>query len=67
MHELTDEQNVFMETTGKTILCACPSSGKTYVVAKKVEKIIKTWESNHQGIAMLSFTNVASEQVKEQL
>lgn len=67
MVNFTDEQNDFLELSGKCVLSACPGSGKTFVVAKKVEQYLENWKQSHQGIAVLSFTNVASEEVKDQL
>ena len=64
--ELTKEQEDFLEAEGKITLCACPGSGKTYTVAKKLIRYIKTWPYTHRGVATLSFTNVAREEVLRQ-
>jgi superfamily I DNA/RNA helicase len=67
MFDLTDEQNEFLKASGKCVLSACPGSGKTFIVAKKVEQYLENWKQSHQGLAVLSFTNVACEEVKDQL
>jgi len=67
MYQLTDEQEAFILADGKKILCACPGSGKTYIVARKVLNYLDKWTLNHQGMAVLSFTNVASQEIMNQL
>jgi DNA helicase-2/ATP-dependent DNA helicase PcrA len=67
MRVLTDEQIKFLSVEGNVVLSACPGSGKTYVVAKKLLKYIENWELPHQGVALLSFTNVASQEVERQV
>ena len=66
VHELTDEQKDFLRAEGNVVLCACPGSGKTYVVAKKLLQYIQSWNRSHQGVAVLSFTNVASDEIEKQ-
>lgn len=66
MYDLTDEQKDFLIAEGKVVLCACPGSGKTYVVAQKLLQYIKRWNRPHQGVAVLSFTNVASDGIEKQ-
>ena len=50
---------------GRVIVKACPGSGKTYAVANKLLSYINNWSKYHQGIAALSFTNVASNEIYE--
>ena len=64
---LTQEQRGFLDAEGRIVLCAVPGSGKTYVVAQKMVKYLTDWNSKHRGIAALSFTNVASEEIKRQI
>lgn len=66
MHDLTDEQRAFLAKEGKVVLCACPGSGKTLVVAQKLLQYIHQWNRPHQGVAVLSFTNVASDEIERQ-
>ncbi len=67
MEKFTDEQNVFLLTEGKNVVKACPGSGKTYMVANKFIKYLNAWNLYHQGVAVLSFTNVASKEVLEKI
>lgn len=64
--EFTDEQRNFLEAEGFVILHACPGSGKTAVVAHKFINYIKSWDRVHQGVAVLSFSNVASDEIEKQ-
>lgn len=66
MTELTDEQKEFLVAEGRIVLCACPGSGKTFIVGKKLLKYLETWSHPYRGVAVLSFTNVASEEVVRQ-
>lgn len=66
MSSLTDEQKAFLDAEGKVILCACPGSGKTYVVGKKLLKYLTSWPHTHRGVAVLSFTNIASKEIMRQ-
>jgi len=65
---LSNEQSVYVQTSGKVILNACPGSGKTTTVAHKMYSLIQNWENNfsmNTGIACLSFTNVAKNEIAE--
>jgi superfamily I DNA/RNA helicase len=66
IHNLTEEQKEFLAAEGKVVLCACPGSGKTYVVAQKLLQYFRHWRRSHQGVAVLSFTNVASNEIEKQ-
>lgn len=66
VYDLTEEQKDFLVAEGKVVLCACPGSGKTYVVAQKLLQYINKWNRPHQGVAVLSFTNVASNEIEKQ-
>ncbi len=66
MPDYTTEQLSFLQSSGKVVLHACPGSGKTTVVAKKMIDYLQHWNRSHQGIAVLSFTNVASEEINRQ-
>ena len=63
MMRLTDEQEIFLGSEGRIVLSACPGSGKTYIVAKKVLNYLQTWQCPYRGIAALSFTNVAKNEI----
>jgi DNA helicase-2/ATP-dependent DNA helicase PcrA len=60
---LSIQQRTVIDSTGKNILKACPGSGKTYTVACKMAYLISSWSQTNAGIAALSFTNVASEEI----
>ena len=66
MYDFTTEQKEFLSSAGKVVLHACPGSGKTTIVAQKVINYLMSWNRPHQGIAVLSFTNVASEEIARQ-
>ena len=66
MINFTTEQLCFLESSGKVVLHACPGSGKTTVVAQKMINYLQNWNRPHQGIAVLSFTNVASNEISRQ-
>ena len=66
MYRFTSEQETFLSSSGKVVLHACPGSGKTTVVAQKVLHYLENWNKPHQGIAILSFTNVASNEIARQ-
>lgn len=66
MSNFTTEQIRFLESSGKVVLHACPGSGKTTVVARKMINYLQDWNRPHQGIAVLSFTNVASDEIGHQ-
>jgi len=64
---LSQEQQVVLTANGKFVLRACPGSGKTFTVSAKIEDLLKGWTSNYQGIAALSFTNVAWKEIEKNL
>ena len=50
---------------GKIIVNACPGSGKTLCVSKRIIKFINQHESKVSGLAITSFTNVAVNEIKD--
>lgn len=50
---------------GKHIVKACPGSGKTTCISERIVRFIKQHNSKQTGLAVLSFTNVAVEEIKE--
>lgn len=65
--ELSEEQKKFLDAEGLIVLCAVPGSGKTFIVTQKIIKYLKNWHLPYCGIAALSFTNVASDEIRNQL
>lgn len=65
---LSAEQNVYLQTFGRVVLNACPGSGKTTAVAHKLHHLIQNGTRvlpQNAGIACLSFTNVAKNEIAE--
>ncbi len=64
----TAEQQTYIEALGKVVLNACPGSGKTSTIAHKLIKLVSDWDFSYGssgGIACLSFTNVAKNEIAE--
>lgn len=62
--EINEEQNKIINANENiVIVSACPGSGKTYIISKKVEKLI----SENKGIIVCSFTNESSNELKKRI
>ncbi|WP_147679086.1 UvrD-helicase domain-containing protein [Algibacter pacificus] len=64
--DITDELQAYFDAKGKVVLNACPGSGKTTAIAQKVihlEDAYKSTYGNHSGIACISFTNAAKDEL----
>lgn len=64
--EITFDNQPFLDARGKIILNACPGSGKTSCVAYKLGALTTECEAkygSYAGIACLSFTNVAKDEI----
>lgn len=67
-YEITAERQAYLQTRGYIILSACPGSGKTTSIVKKlfdVAKYCTVQYGKHTGFACLSFTNKACEELKD--
>jgi superfamily I DNA/RNA helicase len=67
IYEVTQERQAYLDARGHIILTACPGSGKTTSIVKKLWAVSKYCAENygkHTGFACLSFTNKACEEVK---
>lgn len=64
---LTKQQQGVVTHDGLGVVRACPGSGKTRALAARVAYRMSKWESRRSGIAALSFTNVAVEELKSGL
>lgn len=53
------QQNLFLK--------ACPGSGKTEVLAIKLAYEIEQWKLEHQGFAVLTFTNSAENEIVDRM
>ncbi|TKA91602.1 UvrD-helicase domain-containing protein [Halopseudomonas bauzanensis] len=65
----TPEQQAYIEASlnDHVYLRACPGSGKTEVVAAMIAKAIQEWQRFPAGIAVLTFCNSATDELKERL
>ena len=67
--EIEQQLGITFDETRKNIIKifddvqACPGSGKTTMVAAKLLIIAKKWQSKHQGICVLTHTNVAKQEI----
>lgn len=61
------QREIVFDKQGKFVVRACPGSGKTYSVAARLAKNILEWDKRSQGIATLSFTNVAWQEIEHQV
>lgn len=61
-----EERLAYLHARGKVILNACPGSGKTTTIAKKILNLENLKEiGGHSGVACLSFTNSAKDEINE--
>lgn len=66
--EITPQRQAYLDARGKIVLNACPGSGKTTAIAKKLMLLQDEYYSKFgrfSGIACLSFTNTAKEEISE--
>ena len=61
------QRKVVFEKEGKFVVRACPGSGKTYSVAARLADRMSKWQLNYQGIAAISFTNAAWQEIERQV
>ena len=61
------QKSIVFEKKGKFVVRACPGSGKTYSVAARLARLIGEWDKKQRGIATISFTNAAWQEIKHQL
>jgi len=65
--DLTLEQQAIVNAKGRTVVIACPGSGKTKTVAYRLAKLLLEWPDPKSGIAILSFTNNAIREIESQI
>jgi superfamily I DNA/RNA helicase len=65
--ELTPKQREIVAKTGMFVVKACPGSGKTFAVAARFAHLLRDWPDRHRGIAVISFTNVAWQEIERSL
>lgn len=59
------QKEIVFEKSGKFVVRACPGSGKTYCVSARLARLILEWKNDYTGIATLSFTNVAWQEIEK--
>lgn len=67
-YDITPQRQAYLDAHGYTILTACPGSGKTTSIVKKLLAVSHYCEENygrHTGFACLSFTNKACAELKQ--
>ena len=64
---LTPAQRKAVQSEGNFAVIACPGSGKTRTVGARLACRIANWQHRHSGVAALSFTNVAQDEIRRQL
>jgi len=60
---LDDKRISVLEAMRSIDVQACPGSGKTTLIAAKLILLAKKWRFHHQGICVLSHTNVAKDEI----
>lgn len=64
----TREQEAVLASTSRvTLVRAGPGSGKTKVFVERLNRYLNSWQNRHGGIAALSFTNVAQDEIATRL
>lgn len=67
-YDLTPQRQAYLDARGHTILTACPGSGKTTSIVKKLRAVSQYCAERygkHTGFASLSFTNKACAELKQ--
>ena len=67
-YEITPERQAYLDARGHIILTACPGSGKTTSIVKKLYSVANYCAEQygkHAGFACLSFTNKACAELKD--
>lgn len=59
----TEQQRLIIDYDGNAVVIAAPGSGKTYVLSEKIKINLKTL-LEHQGCIAISYTNKASNELK---
>lgn len=65
--QLTIIEQIKFSESGKFIIKACPGSGKTYTVASLLIEELRSWKSATKGVAVLSFTNKARDEIEAKM
>ncbi len=66
-HLSEKQKEILNFNKGAVVVKACPGSGKTYSVAARITKLISENDFSRKGVAALSFTNIACNEIIEKL
>jgi DNA helicase II / ATP-dependent DNA helicase PcrA len=64
---LNDQQKVAVETEGHALVIACPGSGKTRVLTRKIAYELERLLSKKKQIVALTFTNRAADEIQKRI
>lgn len=67
-YDITPQRQAYLDARGYTILTACPGSGKTTSIVKKLHTVSRYCEEHygrHAGFTCMSFTNKACAELKQ--
>ncbi|MGV8946619.1 MAG: UvrD-helicase domain-containing protein [Lutibacter sp.] len=59
------QREIVFNKAGKFVVRACPGSGKTFCVSSRLARLISGWNKEYEGIAAVSFTNVAWQEIEK--
>lgn len=62
-----NQKKILEYNEGTVVVKACPGSGKTYSLAARISKLLREKDFKKQGIAIISFTNIACIEIEEKL
>lgn len=60
-----NQREIVFDKSGKFVVRACPGSGKTFCVSARLARLISGWKKEYEGIAAVSFTNVAWQEIEK--
>lgn len=60
----TEQQKLIIEHNGNAVIIAAPGSGKTFVVSERIKILLSELEE-YQGLVAISYTNKASNELRE--
>lgn len=64
---LNDQQIAAVTTDKDTLVIACPGSGKTRVLTRKIAFELERLESKKKFVVALTYTNRAAEEIQKEL
>lgn len=62
-----NQKKILEYDKGTVVVKACPGSGKTYSVAARISKLLSEKDFSRKGIAAISFTNIACDEIEDKL